>query len=80
MAKVTVLFFSYAADRMNGRQTAYEVSEGTTVARFFDEHLKGKLGESMNGLMFSINEEWAGPEVTLHDGDQLAVIPPVSGG
>lgn len=80
MAKVTVLFFSYAADRMNGRQAVFEMSEGTTVEAFFQAHLKDKLRQPIKGLMFSINEEWASPQATLHDGDQLAVIPPVSGG
>lgn len=80
MAEVTVLFFSYAADRMSGRSRRYQVTDGTTVAELFSRELKPKLRESMGSFMFSVNADWAKPSTVLADGDQLAVIPPVSGG
>ncbi|NMP22117.1 MoaD/ThiS family protein [Sulfobacillus harzensis] len=80
MANVTVLFFSYAADRMSGRQASYDLPEGMTIGAFFSTHVAPKLRESMESMMFSINEEWAPPDYVLQDGDRLAVIPPVSGG
>ena len=33
-----------------------------------------------NSLMFMVNQEYAGPDVLLNDGDEVAFIPPVSGG
>jgi len=30
--------------------------------------------------MIAVNESYAGAEVLLHDGDELAFIPPVAGG
>ncbi len=80
MAEVTVLFFSYAADRMSGRTKRYQVRDGTTVSELFSREFKSHLGESMGTFMFSINADWADPSQVLRDGDELAVIPPVSGG
>ena len=34
---------------------------------------------STNGLM-AVNQEYVGPDFTLHEGDEVAFIPPVSGG
>ena len=33
-----------------------------------------------NSLMFMVNQEYADPDVLLNDGDEVAFIPPVSGG
>jgi len=30
--------------------------------------------------MYAVNQEYVGPEYRLHAGDELALIPPVSGG
>ena len=38
------------------------------------------LGPEPNGLLYAVNKEYAGREQELTDGDEVAVIPPVSGG
>ncbi len=38
------------------------------------------LGDEPAGLLYAVNREYAGPERQLADGDEVAVIPPVSGG
>lgn len=80
MAQLTVLFFSYAQDRMNGRQKLFTVAEGMTIRDFYQATLAEPLGEPLDRLLFSVNTEWASPDRVLQDGDHLAVIPPVSGG
>jgi molybdopterin synthase catalytic subunit len=38
------------------------------------------LGDEPPGLLYAVNREYAGREHELHDGDEVALIPPVSGG
>jgi len=38
------------------------------------------LGEEPAGLLYAVNREYAGRERELADGDEVALIPPVSGG
>jgi molybdopterin synthase catalytic subunit len=38
------------------------------------------LGEEPEGLLYAVNREYAEPERELRDGDEVALIPPVSGG
>jgi molybdopterin synthase catalytic subunit/molybdopterin converting factor small subunit len=38
------------------------------------------LGDEPAGLLYAVNREYAGRDRELHDGDEVALIPPVSGG
>ena len=38
------------------------------------------LGEEPEGLLYAVNREYADRDRTLQDGDEVALIPPVSGG
>ena len=38
------------------------------------------LGDEPEGLLYAVNKEYAGRDRTLADGDEVALIPPVSGG
>jgi molybdopterin synthase catalytic subunit/molybdopterin converting factor small subunit len=38
------------------------------------------LGEEPEGLLYAVNREYAGRDRELRDGDEVALIPPVSGG
>ena len=39
-----------------------------------------ELGDEPNGLLYAVNKEYATPDRALADGDEVALIPPVSGG
>ena len=39
-----------------------------------------ELGEEPDGLLYAVNREYAEPGQELRDGDEVALIPPVSGG
>jgi molybdopterin converting factor small subunit len=75
---IQVVFFSFAAERMNARQMALDVPEGSTVADVF-RRFQDRLGAGVS-FAFAVNDEWAAPDTVLSPGDVLAVIPPVAGG
>ncbi|MCL4494278.1 MAG: MoaD/ThiS family protein [Firmicutes bacterium] len=77
---ITVLFFSFAADRMNAREKIYELPEPLSIQEFFQQYLSTGLREPLESWLFSVNEEWVDPQYNLRPGDALAVVPPVSGG
>lgn len=77
---ILVLFFSFSQDRMNARSRHYRLPGPMTLAEFFDQELREPLREPFDAWMFSVNQEWAGPDHILREGDEVAVIPPVSGG
>jgi molybdopterin synthase catalytic subunit len=39
-----------------------------------------ELGDEPTGLLYAVNKEYATPDRALADGDEVALIPPVSGG
>ena len=75
---IRVLFFSYAAERMNGREQEMLCEPGTRVADLL-EQWRPQLG-APERFMFAVNQVWAAPDQVLCAGDVLAVIPPVAGG
>jgi molybdopterin synthase catalytic subunit len=38
------------------------------------------LGPALDSAMVAVNLEYVGPDYRLHEGDEVAIIPPVSGG
>jgi len=51
-----------------------------TVERVADVWPALGLGEEPAGLLYAVNKRYAEREATLADGDEVALIPPVSGG
>ena len=54
-----------------------ELEEG---ARVGDLWATLQLGAEPDGLLYAVNKEYAGRDRPLADGDEVALIPPVSGG
>jgi MoaE-MoaD fusion protein len=50
------------------------------VARVGDVWAALELGEEPQGLLYAVNRQYAAPATALADGDEVALIPPVSGG
>jgi MoaE-MoaD fusion protein len=50
------------------------------VARVADVWPRLGLGDEPSGLMYAVNREYADRDAALRDGDEVALIPPVSGG
>ena len=64
--------------------TAHRLHVEHGVERGDAEHLRfGEphgLGDEPEGLLYAVNHEYASRERELGDGDEVALIPPVSGG
>jgi molybdopterin synthase catalytic subunit/molybdopterin converting factor small subunit len=50
------------------------------IARVSDVWAALDLGDEPAGLLYAVNKEYAEPDRELADGDEVALIPPVSGG
>jgi molybdopterin converting factor subunit 1 len=53
-------------------------SVGDVLNVLFKEY--NNLSKMKDKLLFAVNEEYCDEKKILHDGDQLAIFPPVSGG
>ncbi len=79
---VEVLLFGAAADRAGTRKVRLEVEEGTTLAEVWPllaERHPG-LSSMRDTLAFAVNGEYAKMDGRVEPGDEVAVLPPVSGG
>jgi molybdopterin converting factor subunit 1 len=79
---VEVLLFGAAADRAGTRKVRLEIEEGTTLAEVWPllaERHPG-LSSMRDALAFAVNGEYAKMDGRVEPGDEVAVLPPVSGG
>ena len=74
-ARVTVRLFAGLRERAGWSQRGLE-----GVERVADVWPALELGEEPAGLLYAVNREYTEPERELVDGDEVALIPPVSGG
>ena len=58
------------------------VSEGTALGELYEvlQHEIPQLGQFRHAVAMAVNYEYSGPDRVLHDGDEVALLPPVSGG
>ena len=79
---VEVLLFGAAADRAGTRRTELEVDGATTLGELWpllaERH--PELSSMRDTLAFAVNGEYARMDETVRPGDEVAVLPPVSGG
>ena len=82
MSDVKVLLFGAAADRAGARQVEVPVNGETTLGELWTilvDQYPG-LVPMRDTLAFAINGEYAQIEDAVSAGDEVAVLPPVSGG
>jgi molybdopterin converting factor subunit 1 len=79
---VRVLFFGAARDAAGHETLELSLSSPANVATAFAQLLADypALARFGNSLLLAVNQEYALSDRTLSDGDELAVLPPVSGG
>jgi molybdopterin synthase catalytic subunit len=75
--QVSVRLFAALRERAGVRERQLELPDGATAA---DVWPRLDLGEEPSGLLYALNKEYVERAAALADGDELALIPPVSGG
>lgn len=77
-----MLLFGAAADAAGSRRVELPADEGETLAGLWEnlsERYPG-LAPMRDTLAFAVNEEYAGMDHGVSPDDEVAVLPPVSGG
>lgn len=79
--KVTVLAFGIAKEFFNGSAKEVELPEGATVA-VLKSILEAAHPEMkrLHAYFAAVNEEYAEDDLVICPDDEIAIIPPVSGG
>jgi molybdopterin converting factor subunit 1 len=80
--RVTVLYFGVLKDVMGQRSAVMEIAEGVSVAELLALHRSSEeaAGSIWDSIAVAVNQEYARAEDVLKDGDEVALLPPVSGG
>jgi molybdopterin converting factor subunit 1 len=77
---VAVRFFAAAREQVGTGRFAQTLPAGSTVADAADALYDAYPALREMRLRFAVNTVYADLEAVLHDGDELACIPPVGGG
>jgi molybdopterin synthase catalytic subunit len=75
--KVHVRLFAALRERAGSGNVEVDLPEGAAAA---DVWSALDLGDQPTGLLYAVNRAYADPATTLLSGDEVALIPPVSGG
>ena len=76
-----ILTFGIARDIIGGATFRFDTPEGTTVAELKRQLLLTyPTFGNLSSLMIAVNEAYGDDETVLYENDDIALIPPVSGG
>lgn len=78
--QVRVLFFGVLKELLRSNGGAVTLPEGATVAELMERVRTNAEHPVWQALAVAVNREYANPAVVLHEGDEVALLPPVSGG
>jgi len=80
--KITARFFASAREAVGQRALALDLPDGLSagdlLARLVSDY--PRLAACAPHLRLAVNESYTDQHHPLHDGDEVALIPPVSGG
>jgi len=78
--QVRVLCFGVLKDRLGAEAAELALPEGATVAVLLESLGARLTSPLLKGIAVSVNAEYATKEHVLRDGDEVGLLPPVSGG
>jgi molybdopterin converting factor subunit 1 len=77
--RITVRLFAGLRERAGFAEQVVELEQGARASDVWPA-LGERLGDRPDGLLVAVNKRYAPDDETLSDGDEVALIPPVSGG
>jgi molybdopterin converting factor subunit 1 len=82
MMRVNVRLFAILRDQAKVDGTSLELDDGATVSAALEQLARRlpAIATWLPRVAAAVNREYASRDTPLHDGDELALIPPVSGG
>jgi molybdopterin synthase catalytic subunit len=80
--QVRVVYFGILREMAGSEHQSLELPEGARLAELYSDLQRRipPLGKFAGSIALSINYEYASLDAPLHDGDEVALLPPVSGG
>jgi molybdopterin synthase catalytic subunit len=80
MIEVRVLPFGVLKDWLGASHATLELRDGATVAELLSRLAESRSPQALRGIAVSVNAEYAATTHVLHEGDEVGLLPPVSGG
>ena len=77
--RVRVLYFGVLKEVCGGEREELELPEGASVADLLSVY-RGRYAGGWDSIAVAVNQEYARAGDVLKDGDEVALLPPVSGG
>jgi molybdopterin converting factor subunit 1 len=78
--RVRLLHFGVLRERLGGGESGLEMHDGATVAEVLNVYRERLPDFMWDSIAVAVNQEYAKADVVLKDGDEVALLPPVSGG
>ena len=80
--RVRVLFFGILKDLAGKSSDSLDLADGASVCDVIEHYAAQapQLKEVLASIAVAVNQEYAGPETALRSDDEVALLPPVSGG
>jgi MoaE-MoaD fusion protein len=80
--QVRVLFFGVLKEMAGSSEQSVHLDAPTTVGQLFEQFAQTMegLADRRGSILFARNHEFSSAEATVTDGDEIAFLPPVSGG
>jgi molybdopterin converting factor subunit 1 len=79
--KINLLAFGIAREIMKSKRLQLDIDSGSTIASLKQQLLQQYPGlTTLKSLSFAVGENYQEDVFELSDNDEVAIIPPVSGG
>lgn len=79
--KLNILLFGITKDIIGKSKLTYEVPDQTTIPDLVESLKKTYPAlQDISSVMVAVNNEYGQKHQTLHEQDEIALIPPVAGG